>query len=115
MRGLIYILIAYLLGEGVSLLINGFIPGSVLGMLILFGALQSGVLKAEKVKGAAKLLVDNLMLFFIPACVGLMVSYKLIADHWVGVVAIIVVATFAVLAVVGLIQQRMGGGRDANE
>lgn len=115
MVGLLYILVAYAVGEGLSLLIGGFIPGSIIGMLLLFLALQSGLIKAETVKGAAKFLLDNLMLFFIPACVGLMVSYKLIEGHWLGVSVILVVVTFAVLAVVGLIQQKMGGGDNVDK
>ena len=34
------ILVFYLMGEGISLLIGRFIPGSVIGMLLLFGALD---------------------------------------------------------------------------
>lgn len=109
MKGIIYILTAYLLGEGLSLLISGFIPGSVLGMLILFMALQSKLIKADDVKATAKFLLDNLMLFFIPVCTGLMVTYHMLEGHYVSISIIIVVTTLVVMAVVGLIQQKMGG------
>lgn len=102
------IILAYLLGEVVSRLIGGFMPGSVLGMLMLFGALQGGVVKEDDIRGVANFILSNMMLFFVPVSVGLMVSYKLIGESWIGVVVTLLVSTMIVMSVVGLVQQIVG-------
>lgn len=112
MKGLLYILLAYLTGEGLSMLIGGFVPGSILGMLILFGALQTKLIKAEDVKGAAGFLLDNMLLFFVPVSVGLIASYKLIGANMLAITAILVLTTMLVVAVVGLVQQKIGRRKD---
>ena len=45
-------------------------PGSVLGMLLLFLALQLKLVKVHQIDSPARALTDNMGLFFIPAGVG---------------------------------------------
>lgn len=60
------------------------VPGNVLGMLILFALLTTGVVKLEWIAGAADLLTKHLAFFFIPVAVGLMQWGDLLwrTDHW---------------------------------
>ena len=44
-----FIFFFYWVGEFLSSLMNEFVPGSVLGMLLLFIALQMGLIKEEQV------------------------------------------------------------------
>ncbi|WP_378953357.1 CidA/LrgA family protein [Pelosinus sp. sgz500959] len=48
------------------------IPGSVLGMLSLFGLLSAGIIKEKWIATAANPLLKHLAFFFIPIAVGLM-------------------------------------------
>jgi holin-like protein len=48
------------------------LPGSVLGMLLLFALLSVGILKEEWLSLAANPLLKHLSFFFIPIAVGLM-------------------------------------------
>lgn len=48
------------------------IPGSVLGMLVLFALLSGGLLKEEWIALGANPLLKHLAFFFIPIAVGLM-------------------------------------------
>lgn len=48
------------------------IPGSVLGMLTLFGLLSAGIIKEQWISTAASPLLKHLAFFFIPIAVGLM-------------------------------------------
>ena len=41
---------AYAAGEALSLLVGGFMPGSIMGMILLFVLLQLGVVE-ESIKG----------------------------------------------------------------
>ena len=107
MQGVFIILLMLLLGNGVSGLINGIIPGSVIGMVLLFLALLSKIVKPEMVRKPAGYLINNMSLFFIPAGVGLMTAWDMIASNWAAIIVSSVVSTVVVLAVVGLVQQKL--------
>jgi holin-like protein len=107
MPGVFIILLMLLLGNGLSSAINGIIPGSVIGMVLLFLALLSKIIKPEMIRKPAGYLINHMSLFFIPAGVGLMTAWDLIASHWVSIIVSSVVSTVVVLAVVGLVQQKM--------
>ncbi len=111
MKGILYILCAYLIGEGLSLMIGRLIPGSVLGMVVLLAALQTKTIKAGDVEAPARWLLDNMLLFFVPISVGLMVSWDLIAGHAWATVTVIVTTTLLVMALVGWMQQKSKGGK----
>lgn len=108
MKGLFYILLAYLLGEVLSVLMKGFIPPSVLGMIILFAALQAKAIKSSDVRVPARLLLDNMILFFIPVSAGIVTSYRLISDHFWAILAALLASTIVVIFTVGRLQQRFG-------
>ena len=110
-----YILFFYFTGEFISYLIDGFIPGSVIGMVLLFLALAFKVVKPNKVKKLSTLLTENMGLFFLPAGVGLMNSLGIISQYWVVIVTASVVSTILVIASVALIQQKLGKETDENE
>lgn len=80
-------------------------PGSVLGMLLLAGALELGLLPGQSVQAAADALLENLSLLFVPAGVGLMLYLELPARDWWSLLAGLVPSTFLVLAAVGWLQQ----------
>lgn len=105
MQSLVWILFFYLLGELLSQAIGGVIPGSVLGMLLLFGALSAGWLRAARVRAAAAKLLEYMPLFFVPIGVGLITSFALIGAHWVAILVSCVVSTVLVLVLVGWMAQ----------
>ena len=110
-----YILFFYFTGEFISYFIDGFIPGSVIGMVLLFLARAFKVVKPNKVKKLSTLLTENMGLFFLPAGVGLMNSLGIISQYWVVIVTASVVSTILVIASVALIQQKLGKETDENE
>lgn len=107
-KEIFYILLFYFIGEFISYWIGGFIPGSVIGMLLLFLALVFHKIKPEKVGRVAKVLTDNMGLFFLPAAVGLMDSMDFIASYWTIIVTVSCISTLLVIASVGWVQQIMG-------
>ena len=104
-KGISLILLFYFLGNAISHLIGGFIPGSVCGMLLLFAALCMKIVKPESVRSVSLALTRNMAVFFIPAGVGIMAHYGIIAQHWVAIVTITVVVTLLVLISVGATTQ----------
>ena len=106
-KGLFYILLFYYLGELASLLIGGFIPGSVIGMILLFLALFFKVLDPDNVRGASTLIVKNMAIFFVPAAVGLMVYGDLLMKSIPIIIATIGISTILTIASVALTQEHL--------
>jgi len=106
-RGLFIIFGLLGLGSLISVTINGLVPGSVVGMLLMFVALQTRVIKHEWVAASSKALTGNMALFFVPAGVGIMAAFDILAKSWYEIVIISIVSTICVIAAVGLTQQWM--------
>lgn len=85
------------------------IPGNVIGMIMLLLALSSGIVKEESIRETSELLLKYLALFFVPAGVGVMLYFGLIAREWLPIIVGTVVSTFVVMAVTGWVEQLLGG------
>ena len=107
MYGIFLILLFYLLGCFVAALIGNFVPGSVIGMILLFCALSLKWVRPGHVKKVSMLLLDNMMLFFIPVGVGLITSYTLLSRYMLAIIVASLVSTVLVIAVVGLVEQKL--------
>ena len=107
MYGIFLILLFYLLGCCVAALIGNFVPGSVIGMILLFCALSLKWVRPGHVKKVSMFLLDNMMLFFIPVGVGLITSYTLLSRYMLAIIVASLVSTVLVIAVVGLVEQKL--------
>lgn len=106
-KGICLILLFYFIGQCVSYLIKGFVPGSIIGMILLFLALYFKVVSPDKVRDVSNTFTKNMAIFFIPAGAGLLGSYGLISQFWMSILVVCSVSTILVIAVVGLFQQNM--------
>lgn len=106
-KGVFIILLFYFLGQAVSYLIDGFIPGNIIGMILLFLSLYFKVITPDNVKDVANVFTRNMAIFFIPAGAGLLGSYGIISKFWMSILIVCSVSTVLVIAVVAVIQQRM--------
>jgi len=95
------------LGEVLSFFIPLPIPASIYGIVILLALLISGRLKVESVKDVSSFLIAIMPVMFIPATVGLMDSFSLLAGSLLAYVVILVVSTVAVMAVTGRVTQHV--------
>ncbi len=107
-KGAFIILLFLAVGEGISLLIDGYVPGNVIGMILLFSALQLNWVKPRSIESTALFLTKNMALFFVPAGVGLMTSFGLLGQHRVSILLSSVVSTLLVIVAVALIQEKFG-------
>lgn len=95
------------------------VPASIYGMVLMFAALLTGVLKLDDVKDTAKFLIEIMPLMFIPAGVGLMVSWNTLRPLLIPVAIITIVTIITVMIVSGhtaqfvLKRQEKGGNKDA--
>ena len=111
MKGVFIILLCWLVGNGMSIAIDGYVSGNIIGMLLLFVLLCAGVVKGETVRPAAKFLLGTMALFFVPFGVGLIDSYEVIMDNAVAIIVATVVSTFAVIAAVAWVFQLLNKGK----
>ncbi len=102
---LLYILFFSFIGQSLSKIINLPIPGSVIGLIIFFLALQFKLVKLENVETTSKFLIDNLAILFIPAGVGIMISFKHVQEIWVSILLICLFTTLLSLVIVGKFTQ----------
>jgi holin-like protein len=105
MQGLFCILICWVVGNAVSYLIDGYVSGNIIGMLLMFICLKFKVFNPEAVRPVAKFLLGTIALFFVPFGVGLMVSYREILDNTAAIVVATVVSTIAVIVGAGWVFQ----------
>lgn len=77
------------------------IPDTVLGMLLLFVALVSGVVKLEDMENVTPFALKYLTFLFIPGGVGLIASLDLIKAHWLAILLVIILTTIFVITITG--------------
>lgn len=104
-KGFFFILFFFFLGQLISLLIHGFIPGSVIGMILLFLALFFKVIKPENVRSTATVITKNMAVFFVPAAVGLMAYVELVSHNFLAIIVGIGISTILTIITVALLQE----------
>ncbi|SKA03726.1 holin-like protein [Pilibacter termitis] len=102
-RQLFFILFFSFLGESVSTVLKLPIPGSILGMIFLFIALETNLLKVEDIKEVGEFLLGNMTILFLPAGVGIMAQFHVIAGKWWQIAFIIIFALVLNIVIVGKI------------
>jgi holin-like protein len=75
------------------------VPGPVLGMAFLFAGLVLAGRVPEGLAKVADALLLNLSLLFVPAGVGVMLHFKLLAADWLPLSAALIVSTLLTIAV----------------
>ncbi|MCI1693367.1 CidA/LrgA family protein [Aneurinibacillus aneurinilyticus] len=97
-----------------SLIMNKFvevlhwkIPGSILGIIVIFVLLQTKIIRLEWIELGAKWLLAELLLFFIPSAVGIIKYQHILVDNGVRVVFVITLSTIIVMACTGLLANKI--------
>lgn len=106
-KGLAIILALLFAGQALVEFTGLPLPGSVVGMALMALCLSLGWIDPESVRAPAHALVNSMSLLFVPAGVGLMLYWDLLAENWLPLAVAFVVSSAAVLAVVGLLQQSL--------
>ena len=99
------ILAVTFIGELMRFLIPLPIPASIYGLVIMLIVLKTKIIKLEQVKDAAAFLIEIMPLMFIPAAVGILVSWEALKDIYVPIIIITITTTIIVMAVTGRITQ----------
>lgn len=103
--GLLYVL--FYIGETIQQTFQLFIPGSVIGLILLFLLLMSGLMPLRFIEQGASFMTRHLVLFFIPATVGMMQYYELFIGEGMSLLALTIVGTVLVMVVSGIVSQKL--------
>lgn len=104
-RQFFIIMVVSFLGEVLKWMLPLPIPASIYGLVLLFLALHTKVIRLEQIEDTADFLIEIMPLTFIPAGVKLLVSWGELKPVLIPVVVIMVVSTVIVMAVSGLVTQ----------
>ena len=83
---LLGVLIQYLLS-----LVNFNFPGSLIGMILMFIFLLTGILKVDSVDQVSKFFIDNMGIFFVPGAVMILNKLEVISAIWWKLTIVILV------------------------
>ncbi len=101
LRQFLIILIFCTIGEVLSKVVHIPLPGSIIGMILLFIGLLTGIIKLEMIQEVSQFLLDHLAFFFIPAGVGLLAYVGILKQNLIPILIICFVTTFLVMIVTG--------------
>ncbi|CEP80190.1 CidA/LrgA family protein [Paraclostridium sordellii] len=109
LRQLALILIIWAIGEYISSFLSHIIiiPGSIIGMILLFVLLKIKVVKVESIEELSNFFLDNMAMFFVPAGVSLIKSLGLIGSNVIVLAATILISTTLVMVVTAIIVEKM--------
>ena len=93
------------LGESISNLLNLPIPGSIVGLLLLFLCLHFKVFPEKFLKVGVGFLLALLPLFYIPSVVGIVQYPAFLSGLGVTMIGITMVSTFLTMIVVGRVSE----------
>ncbi|MDE8688232.1 CidA/LrgA family protein, partial [Streptococcus gordonii] len=79
-------------GEGISTIFHLPIPGSIIGLIFLFLALEFKWLRLRHVNMVGNFLLANMTILFLPAAVGFMDKFHIIAPYLLPIILIVVLA-----------------------
>lgn len=96
--GLFIVLVHLFLGNLLSYFIfQGFLPGSVLGMILLFMSLKVKIVDANYVKDFCRITARYIPLFFVPIGVGLMDSFGMVKENFLVIIFSSLISTVILL------------------
>ncbi|OED31581.1 CidA/LrgA family protein [Planococcus maritimus] len=117
-RIIVQLLVLYgflLIGEAIQALLQLPMPGSIIGFLLLFGALLLKIYPLEWIDAGATFLLSFLSLYFIPATVGVVDYGPLFSGRGVWLLPIVSISTLITMAAAGFASQRMADRSSAKK
>lgn len=96
-----------LAGELLQRLVPLPIPASVYGLVLLFAALNTGLVKLEQVKDAGGFLISILPILFVSPAVGILDNWEAIRGALIPILALTLLSTVLTFGIAGRATQAM--------
>ena len=94
------IFLLFWVSHGISTLLPFTMPASVIGLLLMFLLLLSGILKSESIREAAEFLQGNMTLFLLPVVTSSMNYVDIIMENALGFFVVCIATTVLTYAAV---------------
>lgn len=104
-KQIMIIMLFSFIGEVLNYYIPLSIPASIYGMVLLFIALKINIVKIEQIEETAEYLLSIMLIFFIPASVGIMDTFFEYKQSMLPIIVIVFISTILVISVTGLVSQ----------
>lgn len=116
LRQLSIILVIWAIGEYISYFISPIIkiPGSIIGMILLFLLLQTKLIKLNQIEEVSNFFLDNIAFFFIPSGVSLINSLGIIKDNILLFLVVISLTTILTIYLTALVIDKMINIKNTN-
>lgn len=117
-RIILQLLVLYgflLIGEAIQALLHLPMPGSIIGFLLLFGALLLKIYPLEWIDAGATFLLSFLSLYFIPATVGVVDYGVLFSGKGALLLPVVIISTLITMATAGFVSQHMANRHAAKK
>ncbi|WP_273839135.1 CidA/LrgA family protein [Providencia rettgeri] len=102
LRAFAILYLCLIVGNLISALLPFAIPGSIVGMLILFALLALQIIPAHWAQPGCSILLKNMTILFVPIGVGIMNYYDLLSQQLIPIVVSCMVSTLIVMIVVAI-------------
>lgn len=106
----LYVLL--LIGEWIQQISGLSVPGSVIGMLLLFFLLQLKIIKLDWIREGTDLILKHLTLFFIPVTIGVINYLELFSGRGILLLLTALVSTGLVIGVSGGLSQHLANRKE---
>lgn len=77
-------------------------PSPILGLIIFFVLLKTGLIKENLVEDFCNFMLKNMILFFIPVFVGVMTYGDIFSKNFLAILMTLLITTTLIIVVVGL-------------
>lgn len=108
--GVLYLF--YVVGTWIQALLGLVIPGSVIGLVLLFLCLFFNIIPEKWIASGASFMVKHLIIFFIPATAGIINYYELFMGKGIIIVIITVISSLFVLVTSGFVSEKIVERKD---
>ena len=98
----------------ISKIIESFIPipmpASVIGLVLMFIALSTGIIKLGEVEGVGSALTNNISFLFVPAGISVINSLGILSKSPILIILLIIISTILLLLCTGFVSQMLVKG-----
>lgn len=99
-----------LVGTWISNFFSIPLPGSIIGLVLLFTSLKLRIVKLQWIDAGAGFLTGELLLFFVPAAVGVIQYEDIFGIIGIKLIIIIICSTMVVMASTGWVAEKFAKG-----
>ncbi|MFD0616427.1 MULTISPECIES: CidA/LrgA family protein [Paenibacillus] len=110
----LFFIIVAKISDAFAAWIHSPIPGTIIGIAVLFILLKFKVIRMDWIEQGSNWLLAEMLLFFIPAAVGIINYKSLVVESGLRLTITIFLSTLAVMICTGLISQRFAAKKEGN-